>query len=101
MKKGRPKADQTLPIKMAAAVLKLRMKKRSHKFALSTVAGTDHCAVTKVSEAWRDHQMDALQTIRLERDLEKYPWTLEEKKILDSMFQGKAWYGDDPSKLPI
>ena len=98
MKKGRPKADQSLPIKMAAEVLKQRMRKLSHKFALGEVAGQFHCGVTKVSEAWKNHQLDAILAIRHERPLAKFPWTPKEMKILDSMFRGQPWYISSPKK---
>ena len=92
MKKGRPnKADQSLPIKMAATVLKLRMKKRSHKFALEDVAGQFHCGVTKVSEAWKKHQLDAILAIRNEWPLNKIRWTPKEMQMLDSMFSERPW----------
>lgn len=91
-KKGRPKADQDLPIKMATEVLRLRMRKVIHSIALDRVAGTFSCGVTAVSDAWRKHQQDAIISIRLERHLDKFPWTSREMDMLDSIFAGKSWY---------
>ena len=91
-KKGRPTSDQELPIKMAREVLRLRMKEISHIVALDLVAGQFDCGVTAVSDAWRKHQQDAIISIRLERHLDKFPWTSREMDMLDSIFAGKSWY---------
>lgn len=91
-KKGRPKADQELPIKMAAEVLRLRMRKTSHEGALANVAGKFNCGITAVSDAWRKHPQDAIIRIRLERHLDKFPWTAREMAMLDSIFAEKSWY---------
>lgn len=100
-KKGRPMADQELPIKMATEVLRLRMKKVSHEGALANVSGKFRCGVTAVSDAWRKHQQDAIISIRLERHLDKFPWTAREMDMLDSIFAGKSWYITTSGKSAI
>lgn len=100
-KKGRPKADQELPIKMATEVLRLRMRKTIHEGALANVAGKFECGVTAVSDAWRKHSQDAIISIRLERHLDKFPWTAREMAMLDSIFVGKSWYIGTSGKSAI
>ncbi len=91
-KKGRPKADPEMRGQMATEILRLRLDGTSHQEALATVSEQFGWGETIVADAWREHQLDAIVMIRLERHLETSPWTPEEVQRLDEIFAGKSWY---------
>jgi hypothetical protein len=54
-RKGRPDADEQRRIEMAAAVLRLRLKKIPHQDALESAAKECGSNAATIGEAWREH----------------------------------------------
>ncbi len=85
--RGRPKADASIRIAMAVEVLRLRLAGSSHRDALDDVGDRFCKSESVISDAWAAHRPDALITLRLERDLEKFPWSEEEMQRLEEIFE--------------
>ena len=98
-KKGRPKADEQVRMKMAAEVLRYRMGGGSHQDALTEVSKTFCWGETIVGEAWAAWQFEAIIVLRCERPLDEFPWTPDEIKKMDEIFGDKPWYVM-PGKAP-
>jgi hypothetical protein len=81
-REGRPDADEPRRIEMAAAVLRLRLKKIPHQSALESAAKECGSNTATIGEAWRAHLMSAITVIRNQRDRDGYPWIEEEERIL-------------------
>lgn len=91
-KTGRPKADPQIKKKMAGEILRLRLGGTSHQDALAAVSEQFGWGETIVAKAWKWHQPDALDLIRIERPRESYPWTPEEVARLNEIFSDRPWY---------
>jgi len=101
-KTGRPTADPEMRIAMATEVLRLRLKNRTaHQEAIAQVSQSFGWGITIVSEAWAAHRQDAVQTLRLERSLDSYPWSDDERERLCEIFDGVPGFiapGNSPNK---
>ena len=72
---------------MATEVLRLRMAGDNHRDALGTVAAQFFKEETTISDAWAEWKQDALIALRLERDLDKFPWSEEEIQRLEKIYE--------------
>jgi hypothetical protein len=85
-KKGRPRADEQLRIKMAAEVVRLRLAGTPHQEALDDAAETFGCEKTIIGQAFRDHRLTAVLVNRCERPA---PLTPDEKRQLAKILKGQ------------
>lgn len=84
---GRRKKSGKMELEMATEVLRLRLAGSKHRRALDDVASQFCKGKTTISDAWADWKQDAFISLRLERDLDKHPWTEKEMQILEQIFK--------------
>ena len=79
---GRPKADEEIQTKMAASVLKLRIKGVPHQESLATVGEQYSKSQSVIREAWKAKKSMALAVVAIERSLGNLPFEGRERRQL-------------------
>ncbi len=91
-RRGTPNADYQVRAKMAAEVLRKRLKGVAHQQALEEVAESFGWGKTIIGEAWASHRSDAIALLDLERPGDEYPWTPEEVERMCEIFSDQPWF---------
>lgn len=85
-KRGKPQSDRRKSIEIAAAVLRYRLAGKSYDRAVEETKREFRCSKTTVADAWRNHKNVALYLERNGRPITPYPWSDEEKAVLQEIF---------------
>lgn len=72
---------------MATEVMRLRLAGSNHRKALGVVAKQFIKSESVISDAWAAWKDDALIALRLERPLDKFPWSDKEVQLLEEIFE--------------
>ncbi len=86
-KPGRRKVNENIRLAMATEILRYRLDGGSHRGAVDDVAARFCKSESVISDAWAARKQDALIALRLERDLETFPWSEEEIQRLEEIFE--------------
>ena len=86
-KRGRRKISELTRLKMATEVLRLRLAGSNHRNALTVVGAQFFKEETTISDAWAARKYDALIALRVERDLDRFPWSDKEVQRLEEIFR--------------
>jgi hypothetical protein len=100
-KRGRPKASADKRTAIATEILRHLLGGCNSEEAISRVGNEFHKESSVLYQAWAAHKQDALFVLRVERALDKYPWTQEEVQRLSEIYSDEPWFippGKDNNK---